>query len=128
MALIGSPSLSTKTTRSLAFIAFFFCCNSLPVALLNNRLNSVTQDMLANDVGKFFDEYSFEDPTSAHEIWMTLPSATKSFIARVHPEAADVMEQTDQQLLLVEQETERENLRKRLENGLREIENDSERQ
>ena len=52
---------------------------------------------------QFFEVYSFEDPSRAHEIWMELPSRTKELITRCSPEAADVMKRADEEMKLVYQ-------------------------
>ena len=59
---------------------------------------------LKNDqTERFFQAYSFEDPSKAYEIWVELPAEKRISIARTNLEAADVMEQIDQQLKLIEQ-------------------------
>jgi len=59
---------------------------------------------LLDSVERFFDAYSFDDPSTAHEIWMDLPLSIKAIISRSNPEAADVMSQADEQMEQLEQE------------------------
>ena len=60
---------------------------------------------------KLFNQaYSFDDPSRAHEIWLGLSSNEKEIIVSFNPEAADIMQQIDDQMKLVELEIAREKI------------------
>jgi len=47
---------------------------------------------------QFFEAYSFDDPSRAHELWMDMSERAKQLIAISNPQAADVMEQADEEM------------------------------
>ena len=72
--------------------------------VFENQPGSKPQQPRQSDLELFFDVYSFEDPSRAHEIWMELPLRSRQTIARCNPEAADVMIDADRQLKDIEEE------------------------
>jgi len=56
------------------------------------------------EIERFYDYYSFEDPSRAYDIWMDMPTRAKDFIRQNDPEAADVMEQADNELEQIDEQ------------------------